>query len=124
MINLKDYIIATIKPFMLAYGNSQTNPVYTTCLTSGSVYTLGIYQSNVVIVSIRYDNPENVTINLPATPDTNTVYFIKDTKNIAQYFNITICGNGNKIDEQDSVLLRHNGDSAICVFDGTSWSTV
>lgn len=64
-----------------------------------------------------------VTINLPASPVSETAFKIKDTGN-ALTNNITVSGNGNNIDGSSSISINTNYGAIELIYNGTEWYVI
>lgn len=92
-------------------------PVHT-ITTGGTVF----HTSADRIIAIKQVTGAAITIMLFDKPFTGRVLCVKDAKGDASTNNITINGNGNTIDGQNTYILSNNYASVDLFFNGIEWN--
>lgn len=70
-------------------------------------------------------NAVTITVNLPASPTTGQVHYVKDTTGTASNASpITVAGNGNNIDGNATIEIRRNYGSFTLIYNGTEWNII
>ena len=99
-------------------------PIFT-ALTTPSVITTKVGYSllDTDFIVVVETSKSAVTVKLPAHPVSGQIYVIKDGGGMAGTYNITVDGNGNRIDgENTSVILTNYGARSFCfIGDSGTW---
>jgi len=65
-----------------------------------------------------------ITVNLPASPQTNQRHYVIDINGNANTNNITVSGNGNNINGSASDTITVNYQSQAYVYNGAQWNKI
>jgi hypothetical protein len=63
----------------------------------------------------------NITVTLPASPNSGDEFIIKDANGSAATYNITIDGNGHNIDANSTFIMTTDYDTVTVKYNGTKW---